>query len=186
VGSSAFTGRKKAQLQQPYGAFIIGSLNDAARAIDVIVRQGEGSKQSPLSGRAGELAHYYRFAEIVQGRTLVGDPNTPLHFSYCGRPVPFDADGVIPIVSNAKQAMYPPGSRAARLSRQFNGQYATMLRLLEAAYAGRGGDDVNANIVGLMYDMKILAQRLMGIEIPPATADGARRFAAPTFEMETF
>ena len=58
------------------GAFQIRSLSDARRAIKEVIRQGEGA--SPFDPddvrRHGELAHYYKFSEIVQGRRIVIEP----------------------------------------------------------------------------------------------------------------
>ena len=50
---------------------MINTLDDARLAIEEIRHQGEGCR--PLDPRDGdrELAHYYKFAEIVAGRHLV-------------------------------------------------------------------------------------------------------------------
>ncbi len=180
AGPDIYTGDPAKQLTHPYGAFRVESLDDAKRAIDEIVRQGEGSHESPLSGPAGELAHYYRFAEIVKGRTLIGDPTQPKppYYSYSGIPLTFDPLGVIPIVTNAKQAMYGAGTPAARFSHEFNGMYGNLLRMLEESYAGH---DVTANIIGCMFQMKILAKRLMSTQLP--SPPYGTLFAAPTFEF---
>ncbi len=174
AGPNIYTGDPTHQLTHPGGAFRIGSLADGIRAIAQIVRQGEGSAQSPLAGPAGELAHYYRFAEIVKQYTLIADPVAPLGYSYSGAPIPFDRTGVVPIEENAKQAMYPAGSPAARFSAQFNGLYGNLLRILEDSYTGQ---ELDANIIGMMFELKIMAQRVMSVQIP-----GKSTFAAPTFE----
>lgn len=183
AGAGAFIGNPKNQLSIPYGAVVITSLRDANRAIDAIVRQGEGTRQDPLTGPAGELAHYWRFAGIINGYTLVGDPTQPKppYFAFTGLPIPFDPTGVIPIVSNARPAMYNNDAQAARVSAQFNGLYATMLQLLEGAYQGNAA--LVTNITGLMFDMKIIAQRLMSIQIKSPTGYGPTTYAAPTFSV---
>jgi Ferritin-like len=168
------------QLAIPQGAFRIDSLPDAIRAIDLIVQEGEGTPQLPLQGRGTELAHYYRFSEIVNGAALVRDPMSPLRYSYTGYPIPYDPSGVIPIVTNAKVADYRADSRAARLARQFNALYSSMLQTLENAYGPAAPDD--ANIMGLMFELKIVAQRLTSIALPDP-AVGEHRYAAPTFEF---
>ena len=76
--------------------------------------------------------------------------------------------------------MYADGSQADRVSREFDGLYGSMLRLLEKAYQGTA--EFEANLTGLMFQMKIMAQRLMSIEVPAPTKYGARIFAAPTFD----
>jgi len=181
AGPSLYTGDPARQPRHPYGTFAIRSQADAIRAIDQIVRQGEGTTTFPTSGSGGEIAHYYRFAQIVKGRMLVPDPMSRLKYSYSGAEIPFRPDGVVPIVVDPKQSDYPEGTEAARISRQFNGLYGTLLRMLEEAYSGK---DVITNIVGIMFDLKIIAQRLMSVPIPqPPDYVGAPVFAAPTFEF---
>lgn len=45
------------QIEHFAGAFPIRNLSDAINAIDMIVKQGEGTDVSPLQGRGTELAH---------------------------------------------------------------------------------------------------------------------------------
>lgn len=165
------------QLLEPPGAFRIENLADALRALDLIVQQGEGTSSSPLQGHGPMLAHYYRFNEIVEGFALVRDPMTDLGYSYTGYPIPFAATGVIPIVTNAKMADYPAGSKIARYAAQFNSLYRAMLEAIESVYIA--GMCNNANIVGLMIDMKIIAQRLTSLPIPESNPI---TYATPTFE----
>jgi hypothetical protein len=174
LGPTVITGDPKLQLDHPHGAFRIRTLGDALRAIDQIVQQGEGTTTSPLEGPDGIVAHYYRFAEIVHQKTLIADASSPQGFSYSGEPIPYDGAGVYPIVSNAKNAMYPPGSLAARLSRQFDGLYGNLLQALEHAYCGA---DVVSQVIGLMFDLKIVAKRLMSTPVPELGKN-----AAPAFE----
>jgi hypothetical protein len=175
AGPNIYTGDPTHQLTHPSGTFRIGSLADGIKAIAQIVRQGEGSSQSPLAGPAGELAHYYRFAEIVKGQMLIADPLQPNGYSYSGAPIAFDPSGVIPIIENPKQRDYQAGSPAARFSAQFNGLYGNLLRILEESYAG---GSVDANILGLMFELKIMAQRVMSVQVPGQNGV----YAAPTFE----
>src|SRR5205085_12465252 len=71
---SAF--KKERQLRVPglggTGLFPVLSATDADRAIQTIKEQGEGTSQSPgPSSDPQDRAHYYRFAELYYGRTLV-------------------------------------------------------------------------------------------------------------------
>jgi hypothetical protein len=180
AGPDVYSGDPGRQLTHPQGTFAIRSQSDAIRAVDQIVRQGEGTSTLPTGEAGGEIAHYYRFAEIVKGRLLVPDPMQELGYSYSGAPVAFDDKGVIPIVTDPKQDTYLDGSEAARISRQFNGLYGNLLRMLEESYTGK---DVVANVIGIMFDMKIIAQRLMSVPVPQISQiAGAGRYAAPTFE----
>ena len=61
-----FTGDQARQVTHDLGIeelVAITDLDSALAAIEVIVEQGEGTTQTPTDDE-GELAHYYRFAEI--------------------------------------------------------------------------------------------------------------------------
>ena len=163
------------QVEQLAGAFPVRNLADAIRAIDMIVQQGEGTTASPLQGSGSELAHFYRFEEIVKGASLVADPLAAHGYSYSGRPIPFDSQGVIPIATNCRIADLPTDSRAQRLAQEFNGLYAATLSRLESAYRGHDSQP----LLALMFDMKIAAQKLTSTPIP---GSNPARYAAPTFE----
>ena len=70
------------------GLFAITSPADAQRAIALIEHQGEGTSQSPFAvGSDGELAHFYRFAEIWhEHRLQAGSDGT---FKFDGDALPF-------------------------------------------------------------------------------------------------
>ena len=92
------------------------ALADAHAAIDLIVQEGEGTTTSPLGG-GGNMAHYYRFAEIFHQRTLVPDNSVPEGFSYSGAPIPFDPTGVLPIVEIPvpRSIRRTPGNASSRI-----------------------------------------------------------------------
>jgi rubrerythrin len=150
------------------------ALADAQKAIDTIVEQGEGTTTSPLAGPGGQLAHYYRFAEIFHQRTLVPDPNVKEKYSYSGAPIPFDASGVWPIVANPHSGLYPPASIQRVESDVFNEIYSNLLRALHATFNGH--PDYLDTAIGLMFDLKLQALKLMSIPI------GADTNAAPCYE----
>lgn len=65
----------------------LATLADVQSAITLIKDQGEGTSQSPDAPEfGGELAHYYRFGEILHGHKLikVGD-----RFEFTGPSIPF-------------------------------------------------------------------------------------------------
>ncbi|MCM3923393.1 ferritin-like protein [Frankia sp. AiPs1] len=70
--------------------FAVNTVADALTAIDEITAQGEGTSASPDEGtfEPGTLAHYYTFAEIYYGRTLVSSGDT---FEYAGTPIEMPA-----------------------------------------------------------------------------------------------
>ena len=112
--------------------------DSAINGLNIIVEQGEGTATSPLEAAgATKKAHFYRFAEIVHGGTLVPDPTAPSHFSWNTKeePVPFDATKVLP--------MAPPiavndlkDSNARRLATDFCSCYRKLLMTLQTAFTG--------------------------------------------------
>jgi rubrerythrin len=150
------------------------TLADAHRAIDTIVEQGEGTTTSPLAGPGGQIAHYYRFAEIFHQRTLVPDSTVKEGYSYSGAPIRFDAAGVWPIVVNPHSGLYPPASIQRVESDVFNQIYSNLLRALHTAFNGH--PDYLDTAFGLMFDLKLQALKLMSIPI------GASTNAAPCYE----
>jgi hypothetical protein len=163
------------QIEHLAGAFPVRNLADAIRAIDMIVQQGEGTAASPLQGSGSELAHFYRFEEIVEGASLVADPLAEHGYSYSGRRLPFDQKGVIPIVTNCRVAALPPDSRVRHLAEEFNALYAATLLRVELAYHGHD----SRPLLGLMFDLKMAAQKLTAAPIPGSNPP---HYAAPTFE----
>lgn len=160
----------------PDQLFPIDSVESATRAIDVIVRQGEGTRTSPSESPGGPPAHYYRFAEIVHARRLVRAQDGS--WSYSGAPVPLDPAGVYNLLSDPKGADYTPGSDARALSDRFNYSYTSLLRALHAVFNGRP-DQLDAAL-GLMYEVRLLAGSMAATPIA-----GTDQMATPTFEYMT-
>jgi hypothetical protein len=154
----------------------------AERAIDFIVTQGEGTRSSPLSG-PGPYAHYYRLAELSQGRALVineaAAPNAPPkhRYHYAGELLPFDAAGVIPFRTNPRADQYAEGSPARMAVDDCNRSYSSILKLLQRTFEAEPAL-VNAAI-GVMntgFGMTIEALKAL-----PPEADNTR--PAPSFEF---
>ena len=143
------------------------------KALGIIVEQGEGTKTSPLDPQH-ELAHYYRFAEIFNQRKLVPDNTAPNGFSYSGDPVTLDDAGIWKMVTNPKLTDYPDGSAARRNADQFNYSYGNLLNSLHDTF--NGAPDLLDQAIGLMYELRLAADRLIGIKL----SNGKQ--AAPTFE----
>ena len=166
------------QVEHLAGAFPVRNLAEAISAIDMIVQQGEGTAASPLQGRGADLAHFYRFEEIVKGASLVADPLAEYGYSYSGRPISFDPTGVVQIMKNCRVAKLPAASRVRYLAEEFNGLYAATLSRLELAYQGHDARP----LLALMFDMKFVAQKLTSTAIPGSNPP---RYASPTFEWQT-
>jgi hypothetical protein len=154
--------------------FKIVDVDSATRAIEVIVRQGEGTPLSP-DDEEGEPAHYYRFAQLVFARELVKDPAAPPGWSYSGPAVGIDPAGVRNILANAKVADYRPGSRAQLLGDQVNRSYTNLLRSLQVTFNGQP-EQLKASLA-VMFEFNLLASDLVSQPIK-----GTDVCAAPTFE----
>ena len=154
----------------------VKDIPSAKKAIDEIIEQGEGTSITNPTDLEGEIAHYFRFQEIVHGRRIVMADDG---FSYTGAPVPFDPDGVWPMMDNPSTAELPEGSRARLLSEHFNRNYAQVLRALNRVVGGH--PDELPRALGLMYNLQMSARMLM--QAPSGRNDGTT--AGPAFQVDT-
>jgi hypothetical protein len=176
-GPSLFTGDPARQVTQGFPSselFAVTDVASASKAIEIIVEQGEGTNKSPLDLEHG-LAHYYRFEEIANGKTLVPD-SSQLGFHWGDPPVPFDPSGVWPVVDNPKSASYSAGSAARRACDTFNYTYTSLLKSLHAVFNGQPDNLVDA--IGLMESLKEQATTVMQIDLGNGTNAG------PSFEWQ--
>jgi Ferritin-like len=159
----------------PEELFPILTKKDALKAIEIIIEQGEGTPKSPLDPE-GELAHYYRFAEIYNGKRLVADPTEPLGYSYSGAPVKFDSDGIYNLYPNTKLADLPPGSEQWNAASEFSQAYSRLINALDKTFNGYP-DHIDYTI-GMMFDVKLTGQKLAEMDYP-----GQKGYkVGPTFE----
>lgn len=171
LGSATFTANRNQVEGVLPGVIAVNTLEDARTAIGTIVEQGEGTPQTPEDS-GGDLAHYYRFEEIVRGRTL---QETDGKFAFDGPAITFDPTAVLPLVTNPKGARYTGAAKAANDT--FNGTYAKLLSQLHSGFNGTP-DDVSAAI-GTMFSLKGDAQTVMKTPL----GDGSNANAGPTFEL---
>lgn len=175
LGPTIFTGDEKLQVTGMIGPdelFAITNEAQAKKAIEIIVTQGEGTATTPL-GSAHGLAHYYHFEEIVKGKTLSVDPATK-QFAWGPPPIPFDPDGVYPMVDNPAHVALPPNTQLARWSQQCDETFSALVNALQKTFAGHP-DHLGASI-GLMYSLRIQAQQLMATPIPNGAGNAGPRF----------
>lgn len=166
-----FTGHASNQLISGLPGLIgVSDLTSALAAIDIIVVQGEGTAMSPLDA-LNEPAHYYRFAEVYNGRRLVPRDGVP-PFAYGGDHVAFEADGVLPVVTNPSPELYT-GTVAAPLNNAFNYTYTSLLNVLHDTF--NGAPSKIGKAIGLMESIKHQAIALMTQEFAPGKTGG------PTF-----
>lgn len=146
---------------------------DAKNALKEIMEQGEGRGPLDPDADRSELAHYYRFAEIVHGRRLVRHGN---QYAFDGDPIHFDPAGVWPMVDDPGMVPLAPGSKARLLTDRFALTYRALLRSLHRAFNGEPASMAQA--VGVMYSLSVVARDLM--QTPSGLADGTT--AGPSFQ----
>jgi hypothetical protein len=180
LGEGAFSGRRHHQVTSAIvpEAIAVTGVKSATVAIDTIIDQGEGTLSSPLEVVGTDVAHYYRFAEVVHGRKLVRNPDagpgTPPgeRYVYAGDPVPADEAAVRAAPVNPTLAGYPAASPAALACTAFNYTYTSVLKTLHATFNGTPGELTAA--VGLMASLQQQATDMMSAALP----------AGPSFEWQ--
>ncbi len=110
----------------------------------------------------------------MAGRQLVRGKDT---FSYTGAPIPFDPDGVWPMIDDPNVVVYPAGSRARLLSMQFAQGYQALLAGLNRTF--NGDPDYLREAIGLMYSLDLSARELM--QTPSGLKEGTT--AGPGFQL---
>lgn len=168
--SKVFTGDLTRQVRPEdyYGSgsiVVVTGRDSAHRAIDEIVEQGEGAhhglfdkdRQILGQGRGEELAHYFRFMEVREGRHFTAH-DTPAS-GPTGRPLAVDYAAVYPIRPNARAAMYPRGSEIRAALEAFGQGYGELLASLEAAFNGQR--DRLTEAMARMFALRDQARALM-------------------------
>jgi rubrerythrin len=178
AGQAIFVGDPKRQVTGGFAEIIaVSDVASASTAIETIVEQGEGTRNSPFGDNAGdELAHYYRFAEIAKGKKLIPAPGQEPPWRYDGEAIPFDPAQVKPAVDDSHCSDYPEGSPARKACEEFNHTYTNLLKLLHEVF--NGAPQSLDNSVGVMFELKEQAGNVMAIEVEP----GKR--AGPSFEYQ--
>lgn len=140
LGDGIFTGSVSRQVVVDAGfpsqqLFEITNVETAVRALQWIVKEGEGTKTIPFDDE-NEPAHYYRFEEIVRGRQLVKNPQAENGYSYTGAELQFDPAGVWDFPDSAKAADYAAGTPERDKVDAFNRSYSDLLRSLQLTFDG--------------------------------------------------
>lgn len=148
--------------QEDLQLFVITTIDDAEKAINEIKEQGEGTSQSPLAEDfGGELAHYYRFAEICHEKTLVQKDGK---WQYAGDDIPFPKD-VYPVAPIPEGGYVNQPSEAQPKLQEFDKEFTTMLHHLQSAWANGSQDDLD-QAIDIMRDLGALATDIMKIPLP--------------------
>jgi hypothetical protein len=179
AGDELFAGDPARQVTPEYyysggGEIVpVTDLESALEALRLIGEQGEGLGGA-IYDNEGELAHYYRFKQLLLGRYYQqGDgPDDPT-----GPPLDVDWDAVYPVKTNASLDDYPEGSEVYAAAAEFNQQYANFLSDLTDAFTGQ--PELLIEAVPEMFRLRDGMTSLIRNPIPGA--DGLT--AAPTFEV---
>ena len=176
LGEKIFKGDPSRQVTGWFGKdelFPIDNIAAAQRAIHIIVTQGEGTATSPAGGD-GMVAHYYRFEQIVKGKTLDVNASVPEGYSWGPPPIVLDPNGVWPMVDNPPDVTLPAGSQVAFVSQQCDETFSALVDALQQTF---DGDPKHLDAaIGLMYSLRLQAQNLVSMAIPGGTGNAGPRF----------
>jgi hypothetical protein len=139
----------------------VTSCDDALAQIETIRHEGAGvGPRDPRASEGERLGHYYRFAEILEGRTLVHDGES---WAFRGDEIPLDESGIWPMVDDPDLESFPAGSRAAVEAASFRASYQALLDQLHVAFNGRPAAIGDA--IAAMHSVGILGRRLASMPI---------------------
>jgi hypothetical protein len=181
-----FSGALKGQLTEDYywsaggSPIVVCDLASATHALQTITEQGEGSGDTinnaddTYFGQPAEVAHYFRFREILAGRHYAPSdrPSAPPS----GQPFAVDFDAVYPIKTDCRSEDLAGEPELARLNDQFNTSYSLMLAQLEEGLNGNPKALYYAIMDG-MHSLTPLARSMMQIPLPNVSG----KTGAPTF-----
>lgn len=152
--------------------FAVNSYPEAHQAIQDIVSEGEGTKTSPLDFQ-GDVAHYYRFAEVFNNQVLT-KANNPKGFAWTGT-LGVDWTAVYPAIADPETHDFshdPPAARDAQ--DRCDRAYTSLVQELQGAVSGNV--DRLGNAVRAMFDLRMAAKH--ALTVPLATAS---QVAGPAF-----
>ncbi|MDJ0828154.1 MAG: ferritin-like protein [Rhodobacter sp.] len=173
------------QLTGPLAWFAVANLDDVTRAIDVIETQGEGSEGNP-DAAVDSLAHYFRFAELYEGKRLTKDEASG-KWSFT-TPIEFDLENDVWPVGEAPEGGYDenscPNDEARRLLHKFNSTYSHLIDLLDAAWRSEDGQASLWHAIDTMFSLEKYALPLMQIARPDGKHYGPDFRYIPETERE--
>jgi hypothetical protein len=160
----------------------VHNLKTALEAIDEIEEQGEGLKHRQVwdgdrdmfHPEREEVAHYFRFSEILQGRSYVRGDSPRSGPS--GAEFVVDWNAVYPVRPNPKMSDFPEGSPVRDKMIEFNTKYCDMLATLHQTFNGE--PECLSPAISEMFELRSIASEL--VTMP--TGDGVTT-AGPTFEF---
>lgn len=179
MGAALFSGDPARQVTPEYfysgggEVVVVTDLDSAEAALRLIAEQGEGLGGG-IYDEERELAHYYRFEQLVLGRYYqpgdqAGAPTGPA--------VNVDWESSCPVKVDPRVEDYPEDSELRDAALAFNRLYADFLQLLTSAYTG--SPDRLLEAVPFMFRLRDRMLQLINNPLPGF--DGLN--AGPTFEV---
>ena len=168
-----YPNRTSLQVKWPYSneygnIYIVHDLATAMEAIKEITEQGEGAQPGdPRSFDRNDLAHFFKFKEIICGRKLVfhGISN----YSYTGDLIPFDESGVWPMRDNPSITSLIPGTLAYGKSKTFHDTYRSLLAAIDNVISGH--PEKIMETVSVMESLEIQAKLLVSTLLNTSNAE---------------
>jgi hypothetical protein len=174
----------------------VTDLDSALFALNAIIAQGEGIPSTgwdpdhpfPLNDTTGissgdhrlfmqprELAHYYRFNELSEGKRYVcGDTHNT---GPTGPTIPIDFNAVYNMKPNPKSSDFSDYPELQQMNNAFNRLLTQLLNQLHQAF--NGDPELLVPAVGTMFKMKEAAQELMRSPFPNSDQG---YYAGPSWE----
>ena len=153
------------QITGPYAPIVITSMDQVQDAISIILRQGEGAEKSPIDTGPNDLAHYFRFMEMIKGYKLIYIGNDKKkQWAYTGEEIIWPEAMLMVTVGEDGYAEVDVPDEVNTLLTQFDKSYSDLLTKLELAWSeGDQGHFIKS--IEMMFSMREIAIQLMQIPI---------------------
>ncbi|HEY6342995.1 MAG TPA: ferritin-like protein [Bryobacteraceae bacterium] len=150
----------KGQVIGPRTGWAIDSMHAVLRAIDTIKEQGEGSSGTPVDYDPADWCHYYRFAEVAEGRKIVQLPGEPKRWAYGSEKLPFPE--VWPVAKLPKGGYDRDRVTGAvlHLMDRFDATFTRMVDDIQATWTG-GDQAALWRAIQEMFDLQEIGLALM-------------------------
>ena len=165
------------QLAGPLGLTKLSTVDEALDAIDTVTRQGEGTPTSPIDTGPNDLAHFYRFGELLHQRRLVIDEQTQ-KWSYTGVPVPNPDVWPAAPVPHGGYSKGDVSEAVWQMLDRFDRSYSQMLGDMAEAWSTGSQSKLDSAIGTMSFGLSDAAIELMSTQRP----DGLGTYA-PCFRL---
>jgi hypothetical protein len=159
---------------------LVTDVKTAQQAIDLIVQQGEGTRQLPLDQKK-EVAHYYVFQQFSKGMRIAKSTASPLEVGFDpAQPITIDeiAD-VIQMVDDPSTVAYDEAdSHIEAIAAQADSAYTKMLSALHDGFNGEP-TKVQSAIDVMVGDFKDAVDTLLQQQLTTGPHEGL--FAGPRY-----